>query len=169
MCPNLFFNLQLTVYSSICMVVVMPSTQKYSYNEVASYNLKWVSSSFTKYYLKLVSSQLRTYICSFYPRPADSISRCFTESVSESESQSEIIFEKSLNGHNLTNFEATTSRFCMVIDLNKTYRMMRTIMMKMMEIMMKTQNGHNSTNFEATTSRFCMVIDLIPTGWWRRW
>ena len=30
------------------------------------YNLKWVSSSFTKYYLKLVSSQLQTDICSCY-------------------------------------------------------------------------------------------------------
>ena len=71
-----------------------------------------------------------------------------------------IIFEKSLNGHNSANFEATTSRFCIVIDLNITYRMMITMMMIMM---MKTQNGHNSANFEATTSRFCVIIDLNET------
>ena len=34
-------------------------------------------------------------------------------------------------GDNSHNFEATTSRFCMVIDLNENYRMMMTMMMKM--------------------------------------
>ena len=49
---------------------------------------------------------------------------------------------KTQNGHNLSNFEATTSRLCMVIDLNDTYKMMMTMtMIKMM--MMKTQNGHS--------------------------
>ena len=72
-----------------------------------------------------------------------------------------IIFEKSLNGHNLANFEATNSRFYMVINLNETYRMM--MMMMMMIMMMKTPNGHNSANFEATTTRFCMVIDVNET------
>ena len=52
-------------------------------------------------------------------------------------SESVIIFEKSLNGHNSANFEATTSRFCMVIDLNEMYRiMMRMMMMTMMMVMM---------------------------------
>ena len=68
----------------------------------------------------------------FYPRPADSISLCVSESVSESV----IILEKSLNGHNSANFEATTSRFCMVIDLNETYMMMMTMMMMTMMMMM---------------------------------
>ena len=39
--------------------------------------------------------------------------------------------------HNSANFEATTSRFCMVIDLNETYRMMITTMMMMMIMEMK--------------------------------
>ena len=39
------------------------------------------------------------------------------------------------NDHNSANFEATTSRFCMVIDLNDTYEMM-LIMMLMIIIMM---------------------------------
>jgi len=56
--------------------------------------------------------------------------------VSQSVSQSVIILEKSLNGHNSANFEATTSRFCMVIDLNETYMMMMTMMMMMMTMMM---------------------------------
>ena len=47
-----------------------------------------------------------------------------------------IIFEKSPNGHNSANFEATTSRFFMVIDLNETYMMMMTMMMTMMMMMM---------------------------------
>ena len=51
-------------------------------------------------------------------------------------SESGIIFEKSLNGHNSANFEATTSRFCMVIDLNETYMMMMTMMMMMIMTMM---------------------------------
>ena len=33
--------------------------------------------------------------------------------------------------HNSANFEATTSRFCMVIDINETYRMMMMTMMMM--------------------------------------
>ena len=37
--------------------------------------------------------------------------------------------------HNSANFEATTSRFCMVIDLNETYRMMTTTMMMIMMMM----------------------------------
>ena len=57
-----------------------------------------------------------------------------------------------LNGHNLVNFEATISRFFMVIDLNDTYGMIMTlmmiiIMMIMMMLMMimsiKIQNGQN--------------------------
>ena len=79
---------------------------------------------------------------------------------------------KTQNGHNSAKFEARPSRFCMVIDLNETNKMMRmrmrTMMMMMMMVMMmimmmKTQNGHNSANFEATTSIFCMVIDLNDT------
>ena len=54
---------------------------------------------------------------------------------------------KTQNDDNLASFEVTTSRFCMVIDLNDTYRMMMTIMimMKMIMIimMMDIQNGHN--------------------------
>ena len=67
---------------------------------------------------------------------------------------------------NSADFEATTSRFCMVIDLNGIYRMMMTmISIMMMKMIMKTQNGHNSANFEATTCRYCMVIDINePTG-----
>ena len=38
-------------------------------------------------------------------------------------------------GHNSANFEATTSRFCMVIDLNKTYMMMMMMLMRMMRMM----------------------------------
>ena len=45
--------------------------------------------------------------------------------------ESEIIFEKALNGHNSANFEATTSRFFTVIDLNETYMMMMMTMMMM--------------------------------------
>ena len=70
---------------------------------------------------------------------------------------------KTQNGHNSTNFEATTSRFCMVIGLNDTSRIMMTMMIMM--LMSKTQNSHNSTNFEATTSRFCIVIDINDTYW----
>jgi len=51
---------------------------------------------------------------------------------------------------NSANFEATTSRLFRVIYLNDTYRMMIT----MMVMMMKTQNGNNGANFETTTSRF---------------
>ena len=40
--------------------------------------------------------------------------------------------EESLNGHYSANFEATTSRFSMVIDLNETYRMMMMMMMMTM-------------------------------------
>ena len=58
---------------------------------------------------------------------------------------------KTQNGHNSANFETTTSRFCMVIDLNKTYSMMMMMMMMitmmmmmiMMMMMMKIQNGQN--------------------------
>ena len=60
------------------------------------------------------------------------------------------LLEVCLNGHNLVSFEATMSRFFMVIDLNDTYRMMMTLMMMMMMIMilmmimmMKIQNGQN--------------------------
>ena len=49
---------------------------------------------------------------------------------------------KTPNGHNSANFEATFSRFCMVIDLNDTYRLMMTMMM------IKTQNGHNYTTID---------------------
>ena len=74
---------------------------------------------------------------------------------------------KTQNGHNSANFEATTSRFFMVIDLNDTYGMMMTMMLMILmmsiSMMMKTQNSHNSANFEATTSRFCMVIDIHDT------
>ena len=53
---------------------------------------------------------------------------------------------KTQNAHNSDNLEATTSRFCMVIDSNNTYWMM-------MIMMMKTRNGHNLANLEATFSR----------------
>ena len=73
----------------------------------------------------------------FYPRPADSIShyvrpKFLSESVSD-------YFGKIFKWHNSANFEATTSRFCMVIDLNETYMMMMmttTMMMIMMMMMM---------------------------------
>ena len=39
--------------------------------------------------------------------------------------------------HNSANFEATTSRFCMVKDINETYRMMMTMMTMMMMMKMK--------------------------------
>ena len=71
-----------------------------------------------------------------------------------------IMMMKTQNGHNSANFEATTSRFCIVIDLNKLYRMMITMMMIMM---MKTRNGHNLANFEATFSRFGIVIGCNDT------
>ena len=35
--------------------------------------------------------------------------------------------DKDETNHNSANFEATTSTFCMVIDLNETYRMMMKI------------------------------------------
>ena len=38
---------------------------------------------------------------------------------------------KTQNGHNSANFEATTSRFCMVKGLNETYRMMMMMRMKL--------------------------------------
>ena len=62
-----------------------------------------------------------------------------------------------LHGNKLANFEATFSRFGMVIGCNDTYRMI--IMIRMM----KTQNGHNSANFEGKRSGFCMVINLNVT------
>ena len=40
------------------------------------------------------------------------------------------------NGHNSANFEATTFRFCMVIDINEMYRMMMTMMTTMMMMIM---------------------------------
>ena len=61
-----------------------------------------------------------------------------------------ITMMKTQNGHNLAKFEATPSRFCMVIDLNDTYGMMMMIIMMLMIIMMmmlmmmKTQNSNNS-------------------------
>ena len=39
---------------------------------------------------------------------------------------------KTQNGHNLVNFEATTSRFCIVIDLSDTYRIMMMMMIMML-------------------------------------
>ena len=44
-------------------------------------------------------------------------------SLSDSATVLVIVFEKSLNGHNTANFEATTSIFCMVIDIDETYKM----------------------------------------------
>ena len=44
------------------------------------------------------------------------------------------LLELCLNGHNLVSFEATISRFFMVIDLNDTYRMMMTLMMMKIQI-----------------------------------
>ena len=80
------------------------------------------------------------------------------------------LLEIHLNGHNFVSFEATISRFFMVIDLNDTYKMMMTLMMMIMIMMMlimimliKIQNGQNWANFESTTSRFCMVTDLNDT------
>ena len=58
----------------------------------------------------------------------------------------------------------STSRLCMVTDLNDAYKMMMMMMMTIVMIemirMMKTKNGHNSASFEDTTSRFYMLIDL---------
>ena len=50
-----------------------------------------------------------------------------------------IMMMKTRNGHNLANFEATFSRFGMVIGCNNTYRlmMMTTTMMMMMIRMIK--------------------------------
>ena len=45
-----------------------------------------------------------------------------------------ILIMKTQNVHNSANFEATTSRFCMVIDINETYRMMMTMMMMKMKL-----------------------------------
>ena len=42
---------------------------------------------------------------------------------------------KTQKGHNSANFVGTASRFCMVIDLNDTYRMM-TVMIMMIIMMM---------------------------------
>ena len=93
-----------------------------------------------------------------------------------------VMMMKTQNDHNSDNFEATFSRFYMVIDLNDTYKMMMMmtttlISMMMIIMMMKIQNchnvanfeartsqtGHNSNNFEAATSKFCMVIDINDT------
>ena len=65
-----------------------------------------------------------------------------------------ILMTKTENVHNLTNFQSTTSRFCMVTDINDTYRIM------MMTILMKTQNSNNSANFQVTPSIFFMLMDL---------
>ena len=43
---------------------------------------------------------------------------------------------KTQNGHNSAKFEATPSRYCMVIDLNNTYGMMMMIFMMLIIIMM---------------------------------
>ena len=48
-----------------------------------------------------------------------------------------IMMMKTRNGHNLANFEATFSRFGMLIGCNDTYRLM-LLMMMMMIRMMKT-------------------------------
>ena len=61
-----------------------------------------------------------------------------------------VMMIKTQNGHSSTNCEATTSRFCMVIDVNDTYWMMT--MMMVMIMMMITRNGHNLANFDATFS-----------------
>ena len=57
------------------------------------------------------------------------------------------LLEIRLNGYNFVSFEATISRFFMVIDLNDTYKMMMTLMMIMIMLMMimliKIQNGQN--------------------------
>ena len=47
-----------------------------------------------------------------------------------------IIILKTQNGHNVANFEATFSRFCMVIGLNDIYRMMTTMMIMMIRTIM---------------------------------
>ena len=46
-------------------------------------------------------------------------------------------------GHNSANFEATTSRFCMAIDLNDTYRIM--MMMLMIIIFIREKNMGRGT------------------------
>ena len=46
---------------------------------------------------------------------------------------------KTQNSHNSANFEATTSRFFMVTELNDTYKMTMMVMMKIMKRMMKTK------------------------------
>ena len=48
-----------------------------------------------------------------------------------------IMMMKIKYSHNSANFEATTSRFCMVVDINETYRMMMTMMTMMMMMMMR--------------------------------
>ena len=67
-------------------------------------------------------------------------------SLHDDDDYDELKDDETQNGHNLANFEVTTSWFGLVIDLNDTYRIMMT--------MMKTQNGHNSANFEAMFSRY---------------
>ena len=44
-------------------------------------------------------------------------------------------YDEDETNHNSANFDATTSRFCMVIDLNETYMMMMTTTMMMMMMM----------------------------------
>ena len=43
---------------------------------------------------------------------------------------------KTQNGHNSANFVGTTSRFCMVIDINDTYMMMTMMIMMIIMMMM---------------------------------
>ena len=44
--------------------------------------------------------------------------------------------DENQNGHNSANFQARTSSFCMVVDLDNTYRMMPMMMIMMMVTMM---------------------------------
>ena len=52
----------------------------------------------------------------------------YTCNVQDDDDDDEEEEDEDETNHNSANFEAATSRFCMVIDINETYRMMMRMM-----------------------------------------
>ena len=85
------------------------------------------------------------------------------------------LLEIRLNGHNFVSFEATISRFFMVIDLNDTYKMMMMTLM-MIIIMLMIINWSCWLKFKMTKTRPIWNLQpqdfawwqilMIPTRWW---
>ena len=71
------------------------------------------------------------------------------------------------NCNNLVNFEARTSRFCMVVDLDNTSIMVSLMMMVMMMMimMMKIKMAITRSILKLWDQDFCVVEDQTSTLW----